>query len=125
MAITIDGTTFSNINVKSLRRKVRFKRKYMETTVDGTLKTELVGVYFDYDLIFSQTTDATEYATLWDLLTEATEFHTVIVPKEGGNLTFTAYFDGVQDEIAIERASENFFKGLTAQFIARSPERTP
>ena len=124
MSVTIDSTTY-DISVKSLRRKARFKRKYLESTEDGTAHTELTGVYFDYTLVFNAYLDAAEYSLLWAKLTEATEFHTVTVPSDSGNYQFTAYFDGVGDEIFIQRSGTDYFQELTVNFTAQSPENTP
>lgn len=122
--ITIDGEVF-NINVLSpIKRKADFLDKYAERTVDGVLHRELIGVYFNYQLQFGSSADVTEYARLWNKLTEPEEFHTVTVPDEDGDYTFTAYFSNVTDEIHRSIDARRFFKGLTVNFIAQAPART-
>lgn len=123
--ITIDGTNY-DIPVVSIRRTAEFLDKFAERTEDGVLHRELIGVYFNYTLQFGRTNDTTEYAALWEKLTEPEEFHEVIVPDgDATPLTFTAYFAGVSDEIHKETDAKTFWKNLTVNFIAQEPARTP
>ena len=122
--ITIDGVTY-DIPVISLKRKGEFLDKYAERTDNGDLQRELIGVYFNYQLNFGRGSSPTEYARLWQKLTEPVEFHTVTVPDEDGDFTFTAYFSNVSDELVKAKtgAAARFWKNLTVNFIARSPAR--
>lgn len=122
--INIDGIDY-DIPVLSISRSADFLDKYAERTEDGILHRELIGVYFNYRLQFGQTTNVSEYAALWTKLTEATEFHTVIVPDEDGDYTFTAYFSNVKDELRKTQGASNFWKSLTVNFTAQSPAITP
>jgi hypothetical protein len=124
MSITIDSTTY-NIPVVSIKRKADFLDKYAERTEDGVLHRELIGVYFNYELQFGRTTDTSEYALLWQKLTEPEEFHTVTVPDEDGNVSFTAYFSNVSDVLRKDAGATKFWKSLTVNFIAKEPARTP
>lgn len=117
--IVIDSITY-DIPILSIKRKADFLDKYAERTEDGVLHRELIGVYYNYELQFGRTTNTTEYALLWNKLTEVTEFHAVTVPDESGDYTFTAYFANVSDELR-KTAASNFWKNLTVNFIAKSP----
>lgn len=119
--ITIDGDDF-NIPILSIKRKAEFLDKYAERTEDGVLHRELIGVYFNYELAFGRTNNTTEYALLWNKLTEVTEFHDVEVPDfDGVKYEFTAYFAGVSDELRRETGATTFWKNLVVNFIAKSP----
>lgn len=118
--IIIDCVTY-DVPVISIRRRADFLDKYAERTEDGILQRELIGVYFNYQLQFGRTTDLAEYAALWNKLTEAEEFHTVTVPDESGNYTFTAYFANVGDEMLKQRGASNFWQNLTVNFVAKEP----
>lgn len=120
--IIIDDETF-DIPVIAIKRKAEFLDKYAKRNESGDLLRELIGVYFNYQLQLGSTTDTTEYASLWDKLTEPVEFHDVTVPDESGDYTFTAYFSGVGDEIKKVKATANYWKNLTVNFIAKSPAR--
>lgn len=121
--LKIDGITY-NIPVIGITRKADFLDKYANRTEDGTLQRELIGVYFNYQLQLGSTVDTEEYARLWDKLTEPTEFHSVTVPDESGDYTFTAYFSSVGDTLRKQTNTKNYWKGLTVNFIAQSPART-
>ena len=117
--IIIDSITY-DIPILSIKRTADFLDKYAERTEDGVLHRELIGVYFNYQLAFGQTTDTDTYAALWAKLTEATEFHTVTVPDESGDYTFIAYFSNVADEVR-KTSTVNYWKNLTVNLIAQAP----
>jgi hypothetical protein len=120
--IIIDGVTF-DVPIKRITRRADFLDKYAERTEDGNLQRELIGVYFNYQLEFGRTNDLTEYAALWDKLTEPVEFHEVTVPDEDGDFTYTAYFSNVGDDLIKSKDAGNFWKNLTVNFTARTPAR--
>jgi len=122
--IIIDGTSF-DIPVLSIKRSADFLDKFAERTNDGKLHRELIGVYFNYQLKLGSTSDTALYQSLWAKLTEAEEFHTVTVPDESGDYTFTAYFSNVRDRLRKQKGSDNHWNGLTVNFISRSPENVP
>jgi hypothetical protein len=126
--IIIDGDTF-NIPVISIVRKAEFLDKFAERTEDGKLHRELIGVYYNYQLTFGQSSDPVEYAALWNRLSEPEEFHTVIVPDiwNGTDYVyeFSAYFSNVGDEIRKAKTGQpTFWRNLTVNFIAEAPART-
>ena len=118
----IDGIGYK-IDVLSVKRPADFLDKYAERTENGDLERELIGVYFNYKLQLGPGIDRTEYARLWDKLTEPVEFHEVTVPDEDGDYTFTAYFSNVADELLRKVAEKNYWKNLTVNFIAKKPAR--
>ena len=121
--LSIDGQSY-DIPVVSLKRKADFLDKYAERTEDGVLRRELIGVYFNYQLKLGAVLDTGEYRRLWRKLTEPEEFHTVTLPGESGDYTFTAYFANVGDELRRQKDGKNYFRGLTVNFIARAPARS-
>ena len=120
--ITIDGVTY-NVPVTSIKRSADFLDKFAERTADGVLHREIIGVYFNYKLQFGQAS-MVDYAALWDKLTEPVEFHTVVIPDEDGDLTFTAYFSGISDELVRVSGSTRYWKNLIVNFIAQEPARS-
>lgn len=118
--IEIDGIKY-DVPVTGIKRTADFLDKFATRTESGDLQRELIGVYFNYQLQFGSTIDTEEYAKLWNKLTEAEEFHTVTVPDESGDYTFTAYFAGVGDELRKKTAAKNYWRNLTVNFIAKSP----
>lgn len=120
--IIIDGEKF-DVEVESINRSADFLDKYAERTESGDLERELIGVYFNYKLKLFPGSSRSEYARLWNKLTEPTEFHTVVVPDESGEYTFTAYFANVADRLLRQRGAKNYWTDLTVDFIAKSPAR--
>ena len=118
----IDGIGYK-IDVLSVKRTADILDKYAERTENGDLQRELNGENFNYKLQMGPGIDRTEYARLWDKLTEPVEFHEVTVPDEDGDYTFTAYFSNVADELLRKVAEKNYWKNLTVNFIAKMPAR--
>lgn len=121
--VIVDGEAY-DIPVIGLSRKADFLDKFAERTESGDLERELIGVFFNYQLQLGTTYDTTEYARLWDKLTEPVEFHTVTVPDEDGSYTFIAYFSNVGDELRTSENSKNYWQNLTVNFTAKSPARS-
>ena len=124
--IIIDRTPYQ-VPIKSLKRTADFLDKSAFRTQDGVLHRELIGVYFNYQLQFAKPVTSaalSDYAALWLKITEAVPFHEIVVPKETGNLTFTAYVSNVGDELLVIKDSVNFWQNLTVNFIAKSPAGT-
>jgi hypothetical protein len=121
--ITIDGTQYE-VPIVSLKRSVESLYKYAERTVDGVLQSELIGVYFNYQVVFGKNnSNPTDYAALFAKLTEPTEYHTVIVPDEDGDHEFVCYFSNIKDTFVRVKGSARYLKGLSVNIIARSPAR--
>jgi hypothetical protein len=120
MTVIIDDITY-DAPVVEMERKAEFLDKYARRTADGVLHRELIGVYFNYYLKFGSITDLAVYAALWAKLTEVEEYHTVKVPDETGDYTFTAYISKVSDKLRKQKGGDNYFNGLVVHFIARSP----
>lgn len=122
--IEIDSTQF-NIPVTILKEDADFLYKYAERTVDGKLHSELIGVYFNYQLTFGRGTGS-DYNDLWEKITEPVEFHSVKVPYPDGTgyKTFQAYFSNVSHEIRRVSGTTNYWEGLTVNFIAQEPARS-
>lgn len=120
--IIIDGSTY-NVPVKQMKRKAEFLYKYAERTMDGKLHSELIGVYFNYQIEFGQAA-MSDYADLWEKLTEPEEFHTITIPDEDGNITFEAYFSNVSDVFKRVDGTTRYMKDLTVNFIAQEPARS-
>lgn len=128
MSITIDSTTY-DVDVTSVEETCDFLDKYAERTQDGTLHRELIGTYHNQTLVFAMPNtpaDRAEWASLWEKLTEATEFHTVTVPDEDGiDFTFTAYFSQVKRSLVKWNSGETRWRGMQVKFTAQNPRRTP
>ena len=123
--ISIDSETF-NVPVKIMKRSADPLYKYAERTNDGILHSELIGVYFNYELEFGRAS-VSDYTDLWEKLTEPVESHEVTIPDEDGQHTFDAYFSSINDEfVRIEDDNvTRYMKNLRVKMTAIEPARTP
>lgn len=121
--LTIDGTIY-NIKVKvGVKRTADFLDKYATRVESGDLQRELIGVYYNYDNIdFEKQTDDnySEYEKLYNKLTEAEEFHDIVI----GNYEFRAYFSNVSDQMYKYKDGKPYFESLTVKFTAKKPARS-
>lgn len=120
--LTIDGIVYKIPVETNIKRQADILDKYAKRVDSGDLKRKIIGVYKNYSLSFSEKqTDLNydEYNRLYDKLTEPVEFHTVKI----GNYTFIAYITAVADNMYLYRDGKEYYKGLKAEFIAKSPWR--
>jgi hypothetical protein len=124
-SITIDGETYT-IPLMSLKRKSDPLYKYAERVQSGSLKSELIGVFINYDVEFGQSlNDLNEYSALYSKVTEPVESHEVILPNENGGLPFTVYFSPATDEIIKSKTTRNYYRSLSFSIICCDPSRIP
>lgn len=118
---SIDGTTF-NIPVVEIKREAPVLDKYATRTEGGDLEREIIGVYFNYTLTFPNLTlDSTEYAKLWDKITEPVEFHDFVVPGTTGTYSFRGYITTAGDTLRRVHNKKNYWGGLSIKLIAKEP----
>lgn len=118
--ITIDGIFF-DVPFTSIERNVDVEEKYNKLTQDGTRRREILGVYYNYQVVFGLIDDNDTYELLFNKLTKNEEEHTVIIPDINGGFSFTAQIKSVSDKI--EKVLKNNVKmsGLRCSFIAITP----
>jgi hypothetical protein len=113
----IDNIDFT-AGLINISRKVNILDRYAERTINGDLKREILGVYYNYSLTFSQFWDMNQYDKLFSKLTEPKEFHTIYLPKNTGYYKFRGYIAGVEDVIEFSRnASERIITGLKNVYL--------
>lgn len=121
--ITIDGTSY-NVGAVDISRRAEFRDKYRLQTEGGTFERELIGVYFNYTMTIGEIADKAEYDALYDKLTEPVESHEVTVPDHGGDRTFTAFIDQVDDRLKRSKNSVNTWTGLSFNYISKAATRS-
>jgi hypothetical protein len=120
VTIVIDSVTY-DVPIKALRRKADKLYKYAERTEDGVLHSELIGVYFNYELQAGMSvSNVADYAALWTKITSADESYSITVL----GTTFNCYFANINDEVVKDKATDHF-RNLTFSVIAISPALTP
>lgn len=121
--IYVDGTHYE-VPIKTLKRTGEFLDKYANRTEDGILHRELIGVYYNYSIEFGDM-DLSTHTALFDVLSEATDFHTIKMPAESGWYEYEAYVSSLSDNIKKITTDGVEYNALKCNFIAKSPERTP
>jgi len=126
MTIIIDSVTY-DIPLETVSRKADILYKSAERTADGTLHSELIGVFYNFTVKAGMSANnISDYAALWVKLTEPVESHTITLPDETANgLTFTCYFANIADDVVKWYPTQSYFRSLTFSVIAISPARTP
>ena len=124
MTLVIDETTY-NVPIISINRKPAALFKFAERTQDGKLHSEMIGQFYNYDLVVGQSLRSSDYAAFWVKLTEAVESHEITLPDEDGDRTFTCYFADVKDTMVKDLVSGHYFKGLAFSVIATDPSVVP
>ena len=92
--------------------------------LSGDMERDVIGTFYNYELqIVAHGTDLAEYDVLYEALSAPVNFHTVSFPYGQQTLTFRAYVTEGQDSISRITGGKNYWRGLTVQFIAKSPQR--
>lgn len=118
--IVIDTISY-DVPVLSCKRTADVLDKMAERTADGVLHREIIGVYYNYKLVFDRGATTATYNALFTKLSEAVAFHTVVIP---GGYTFTAYIAGVSDDLVKIKDGVSYYRNLSASFIAQAPALT-
>lgn len=119
--LIIDGTEYQ-VAITQLKRRADILDKYAYRSEDGELHREVIGTYHNYDLQIACYNRAL-YDTLFDVLSEPTAYHQVILPHDG--IQFKAYFSSVQDQILLVDEEGTTYKGLSCKCTAMVPRRRP
>ena len=122
--ITIDNVDYS-VGVVNISRKANVLDKYAKRTVDGDLRREIIGVYYNYEIEFVSFWDMEQYNKLYDKLTEPQEFHVISILTNKGIRTFKGYIAEVEDKIEYASNNERRVTGLKCSFVSKEPSRTP
>lgn len=123
--IIIDSREYV-VPIKKLTIKADALDKYAERTVDGDLRRELIGIYYNYEIEFASGYKyPDEYKLLWAKITEAEEFHTIVLWDEDGVHSFTGYFANPQNEMLRIKGGVTYWKSMSVSVVSKSPTKVP
>lgn len=88
---------------------------------------DVLGTFYNYSLEIDRSfMTEEEYTTLYDILSAPVDSHQIVVPYNDTLLTFEAYVTNGSDKLKyIDEHGVQHWEGLSCNFIAMSPERTP
>lgn len=94
--------------------------------LNGAMVRDIIGTYYNYTIQFeTKYLSTAEYDDLFNKLSAPVDYHTIIVPYGQEILTFQAYCSSGSDTLNIIRNGVNKWSGLSINFIAMKPARTP
>ena len=123
---TIDGSAY-NVTVPAGGLKRSFKvldGKNAGRVLSGDMERDIIGTFYNYELqINTRSASLAEYDRLYEVLSAPVNFHTVSFPYGQSTLTFQAYVTDGQDNLSRITGGKKYWRGLTVQFVAKSPQR--
>ncbi len=120
----IDGRGFSGVGVESLKRSFRIPDgANAGDMLSGDYERDLVGTYYDYDLVITTSDLAVnEYDALFEALSAPVNSHTVEMPYGMTSITFEAMIEGGDDEL-IPMDDGTWWGNLNVTIRAKKPQR--
>ncbi len=120
----IDGRGFSGVGVESLKRSFRIPDgTNAGDMLSGDYERDLVGTYYDYDLVITTSDLAVnEYDALFEALSAPVNSHTVEMPYGMDSITFEAMIEGGDDEL-IPMDDGTWWGNLNVTIRAKKPQR--
>ena len=125
--ITIDGRTFPNIRVMSIKRSFSvLDGENAGRVMTGAMERDIIGTFYNYSVeIDADQASLAEYDTFYDLISAPVDSHALTVPYAQTTLSFDAYVTNGEDTLEIMGDSFNRWGSLSFNFIAMSPQRYP
>lgn len=126
--VVIDGICF---NIMIPKNGIKRSFSIADTDNSGRLTTgemvrDIVGTYYNYTIQFeTKYLNTQEYDNLYNKLSAPVEYHTITVPYGQSMLTFKAYVTSGSDTLNYVHNGHKKWSGLSINFIATAPERTP
>lgn len=120
----IDGRGFSGVGVESLKRSFRIPDgTNAGDMLSGDYERDLVGTYYDYDLVITTSDLAVnEYDALFEVLSAPVNSHMVEMPYGMTSITFEAMIEGGDDEL-IPMDDGTWWGNLNVTIRAKKPQR--
>ena len=120
----IDGKGFSGVGVESLKRSFRIPDgTNAGDMLSGDYERDLVGTYYDYDLVITTSDLAVnEYDALFEALSAPVNSHMVEMPYGMSSIAFEAMIEVGDDEL-IPMDDGTWWGNLNVSIRAKKPQR--
>lgn len=125
--IVIDGVSYPNIHVVSIKRSFSvLDGPNAGRVLTGRMERDVIGTYYNYSMEVDASESApAEYDNFYEVISTPQDSHTIQVPYGQGTLTFEAYITNGDDNLDIIGENANRWGDLSINFIAISPQRVP
>ena len=121
--ITIDNTTY-DVGVVRITRKASQKVESLGTTLDLRKHYDVKGTYYDYEVEFHpRKMSRVAYDSLYETLTDVTEYHTVTLPYGQTTITFDARVSLTDDYLVAKYGNKTYWGGIKVNFEALTPQK--
>lgn len=121
--ITINSNTF-DVGIVKITRKASQKAEFLGVTLDMRKHYDVQGTYYDYDVEFyPRAMNVNDYDSLYELLTEPVEYHTVTMPYGQGTITFDARTKVSDDSLKKNFNQMKKWSGFKVTFEALEPQK--
>lgn len=120
----IDGRGFSGVGVEALKRSFRIPDgPNAGEMLSGDYERDLIGTYYDYDLVLSVSNlAANEYDALFEVLSAPVRSHRVELPYGLSSIAYDAMIQTGGDEL-IPMDDGTWWGNLTLSIKAKKPQR--
>lgn len=128
MTLTIDGTEFTTVFVRSpITRKAVIKDSSNSGFVlSGQYKRDLIGTYFNFGFTLDMTNVSREdYDTLYEILTNPVESHVIKVPYGQQMVEQTFYITDVSDQLIKKHGTNFYWRQLSFTATGQTPVKEP
>lgn len=132
--LQIDGVAYPLIHVEDLKRSFSvLDGKNTTRVLTGDLRRDIIGTYYNYTMSLvadSGEESIAQYDAVYEVLSAPDECHTIKVPYAQGYKEYKAYVTSGEDnmvyrEMGADGPTRTKWEGLSVNFIAMSPARTP
>lgn len=127
MYITLDGVQYPHIHIVSIKRSFSvLDGENAGRVMTGRMERDIIGTYYNYSAeVDSDEASKEEYDRFYEAISAPVDSHLIVVPYGQTTLTFDAYVSNGEDELLSSYDDDNTWGGLTFNFIAMEPQRTP
>lgn len=127
LPITLDGQTYPHIHIASLKRSFSvLDGEAAGRVMTGRMERDVIGTYYNYAAeIDADDANPSEYDAFYEAISAPVDSHVLKVPYAQTTIEFDAYVSNGQDELEFMMKDQNRWGGLSFNFIAMEPRRTP
>jgi len=124
--IEVDGKKYEVYDTKITRGFQILDGDNVGRLMNGSMERDVIGTYYNYTWELSPC-DYEEYDELYEILSAPVDSHIITVPYgRNSTKTYEAYVTSGQDELVrVDDNGNNYWEGLSIQFIATDPARRP
>lgn len=124
--IEIDGQKFEVFDTKLQRSFQVLDGENVGRLMNGAMERDIIGTYYNYTWEIAPS-NYEDYDALYEILSAPVDSHVITVPYgRNSSKTFRAYVTSGQDElIHVDINNQNYWQGLSIQFVAMNPARRP